>query len=308
MVAVVALLVSGGPWPAHAELDFPARARAALHIFPERVRSQRTADRVFGLEYLLGLYTAPELLGARAERFTLYTVQSARGWTAMGVTRAAVRLAQDFEKMRGTRSGSAGGHALYTYRSAAGGRVALVGHSEIAEGTEEALRLALEVPGSGAQAKARRALERSLRRMDDPGVAATLVYVAPPDGSTLTEVVTDLGAIWGPHLAKSIEPYEYVLGLLGSMRAARADVWQEKADLGVSIVLVAADAGAAKRSHLALRTARGLAPMVSKAAVSSGSMAQADADALSSVLRSMESRVEDDRIYVTLRVPGSIVQ
>lgn len=37
-------------------------------------------------------------------------------------------------------------------------------------------------------------------------------------------------------------------------------------------------------------------------------MTQADAGALSSVLGSMESRVEDDRIYVTLLVPGSVVQ
>lgn len=40
----------------------------------------------------------------------------------------------------------------------------------------------------------------------------------------------------------------------------------------------------------------------------SGSMTQADSDALSSLLASMESRVEDDRICVPLSVPGSVVQ
>lgn len=310
MLAGAALLIGVGSRPVHAEFSFPERARAAVHIFPERVRSQRTTNQVFGLEYMLRLYSAPGLIGARADRFTLYTVQSPGGWTTMGVTSAAVGLAHDFEKLRGTRTGSVGGHALYTYRNGARGRVVLVASNEIAEGTEEALRLGLDGPASGNPAKGRSDLERSLRGLglEDPGVAARLVYIAPADGSTLMELVTDLVPIWGPHFAKSVEPYETVLGLLGSMRAARADVWQEKLDLAVSIVLVATDAGAAKRSHLALRTARGLAPMVSKAAVSAGSMAQKDADALSSVLGSMESRVEDDRIYVTLLVPGSVVQ
>ncbi len=260
------------------------------------------------MRYLLDLYAAPGLLGARAELFTLYTLQTARGFVPMGVTRGNARLGADFEKLRDAQTGSASGHALYTYRSGDAGRVALIGRQEIAEGSEEALRVGLRDPGRDADSRARRELEESLRRLEDTGAAATLVYMAPPEGSNLVQVVRDLGAIWGPQLAKSIEPYEAVLGLLGSMRAGRADVWEERADLGVRIVLVAMDEGAAKRSHFALRTARGLAPMASKAAVRAGSMSQEDADVLARVLQEMQSRLEEDRIYIRLAVPASVVQ
>ncbi len=302
------LVVGSVAPPALADVVFPAAARAALSISPRRAQTQPIVDRAFALQVLLDLFEAPVVLGERVEGFTLYTLHTDTDASLMGVTRARTRLAADFENMRGTRTGSVGGHALYTYRSGAGGRLALVGRREIVEGREDALRLGLQVQASGGRAKARRDLERSLLRLEDPGGAASLVYLAPSDGASVVQIVSDLGAIWGPYLSQSIEPYETVLGLLGSMRAARADVWQEGDDLGVRIVLVASDAGAAKRAHLALRTARGLAPMVSKAAVRSGSMAQSDADVLNDVLDGMQSHVEDDRIVVVFQVPGSIVR
>ena len=305
LLAVVGCIL---PRSVQAQIDLPARASAALHIYPDRLGSQSTVDRAFGLHDLVGLQAAPARLGRRTERVTLYTVRTADGWTVLGVTKANMRAAPDFQALRGEPAGSAGGHALYTYRSGAGGRLALVGRDAIAEGTVEALHFGLQDAGGDAAAKARAALARELRRGAKGDVAATLVYVARSDGASLVQIVTDLGAIWGPHMVRTIEPYDAVLGLLGSMRGARADVWQAGADLRVRIVLVAEDAGAAKRSHLALRTARGLAPMASKAAVGAGSMSATDAQVLSGVLRSMQSHVDGDRIYVELQIPGSIVQ
>lgn len=309
----VALLAAIVPRAAGAQIDFPASARIALDVFPERAAQQHVVDRAFGLQYFMDLYAAPQQLGARAERFTLYALRVARGWTYMGVTGAGGRVAADFEELRGSRVGTAGSHDLHTYRRGAvsGGaaaRLALIGRRAIAEGTEEALRVGLQVQGSGPDVQARLQLERGLRALDDPGGAATLVYMAPPEGSTLSEVVADLGALWGSQLTRAVEPYESVLALLGTMRAARADVWQMESDLGVRIVLVAEDAGAAKRAHFTLRTARGLVPMASKAAVRAGSMSAADAEVVADVLQSMQSHVEDDRIHVTLHVPEAAVQ
>ena len=306
-LVAAALCVALSPQLLRAQVEFPARARAALHVFPERVGAQATADRAFGLRQLLDAHAAPRAAGDHIEHFILYTVATPKGFDTMGVTRTVTPFGTAFEKLRGARRGSVGGHALYAHRNGAAGRLALVGRREIAEGSEEALRIGLQAQASGGRTKARRDLERSLRRLEDPGGAATLIYLAPPEGANLVQIVDDLGAIWGPYLASAIEPYQSVLGLLGSMQAARADVWQEDANLGVRIVLVTPDAGAAKRSHLALRTARGLAPMASKAAVRAGSMTQEDAEILAAVLQGLDSQVENNRILVTLSVPGSIV-
>jgi hypothetical protein len=289
---------------AHAEVGLPARTRAALLVHSARLRAQPTADRALGLSILQGAFSAPAALGNRAERFTLLLLQRSRGTSFCAVTAGRGDLRQLFARMHGSSAGSASGHELYAPRYGSW-HMSLVDGGEIAEGSLQGLRLALATTDDSAQAS-HATLQHTLRQQPDTGAVATLLYLAPSEGANLVRIIRDLDTIWRD-LALIVAPYETALGMLGKMRGGRADLREKGEHLYARIILVAMNRGAAKRSHLALRTGRMLAPLASQAAIRSGSMTRAEAEVLGEVLETMQTRVEADRIHIELRIPSSVV-
>jgi hypothetical protein len=136
--------------------------------------------------------------------------------------------------------------------------------------------------------------------------AVTLLHMAEEGEASFVEILEDFDAIW-PGLSRLAEPYSMPLKLMGAMRAGRADIWQDGDSLRAQVLFVSGGSMDARRSLVALRTARSLAPMASDAAVRAGTLTPQDAQILKEILEAMRTRTEDERIHVDLAVPVTAI-
>ncbi|MFQ5600119.1 MAG: hypothetical protein ACE5G2_06155 [Candidatus Krumholzibacteriia bacterium] len=281
------------------------RTQVLLVIDPERMRVQPAASSVLSLPLLVGPFVAPRVVSP-VRRFTLILVPVGGRWEAIGVTEGDRDLTARFERLHGDAADTAGRHRLYELAPSAPWRVALLDRHRIVEGPETALRAALEpeAPGSTSQGRLFEVAHR-LVALPDTRSPATLFYFSPEEDADLVQIISDLDWIWGTGLRAGVAPYQMVLRMLGSMRGARADVWEAGDELAARIVLVAPSGAAAKRSQMALSAGRQLGLVAAAAAVRTGSMRQADAETLAGVLESMRSHVEEECVHVELRMQAA---
>ncbi|HZM15904.1 MAG TPA: hypothetical protein VFE28_07875 [Candidatus Krumholzibacteria bacterium] len=287
---------------AESDPPVPAAARAALLVRPDRVEAQPAASLALGLPWLLRSFVSPAALGSRGERFTILVVDAGSAPETVGLARGKEDVREVFARLRGAPAGSIGPHEIYALQQSPD-RIALVGAQEIAEGSTAGLRRLLETVAARPE---RQALEQTLRAQPVPQAAATLLYFSGADEANFVRILRDLDVIW-QGLARVAAPYETALKLLGTMRGCRADVWQEADSVRVQVLLVCPGSLEAKRSLVALRTARQLAPLASDAAVRNGSITPQDAELVESVLGTMRSRAEGEQVHVDLAVAAELV-
>ena len=281
----------------------PVRVRATLGVRPGALAKQNLVSQTLLVPRALRPYRVPRAVGPRAESVTVLLLESTTGWQNMGVTRGGADLDADFARLRGDAAGFAGGHEIYRLAGTgedSSGRVMQVDSRQIAEGSEPALRIGL---GTQPQPAGRRLeVERALLGLTDPDSPIQVLYIAPPEGADLVQMVQEAGVIWDLNLEPLVQPYAAALRMLGPMQGARVDVWQEGETLRTRLVLVAPNAPAAQRALIALRTAKQLAPIAAEAAVKSGSMTRADATVLNGVLETMQTSASGDQVEVTADV------
>jgi hypothetical protein len=281
----------------------PVRVRATLAVRPGSLAKQDLVAQTLLVPRAVRPYRVPRALGPRAESITVLLLESTTGWQWMGVTRGSADLDADFARLRGPAAGFAGGHEIYRLAGAgedSSSRLTRLDPRQIAEGSEAALRIGL---GTQPPAEGRRLeVERALLGQRDPDSPIQVLYIAPPEGADLVQMVQEAGVIWDLNLEPLVRPYAAALRTLGPMHGARVDVWQEAEALRTRLVLVAPNAPAAQRALIALRTAKQLAPIVADAAVKSGSMTRADATVLNGVLETMQTSASGDQVEVTADV------
>lgn len=150
------------------------------------------------------------------------------------------------------------------------------------------------------------ALRRRLVLLSDSGAPGVLYYFAPGGGASLFEAISDLDHIWNLGLSNAVAPYERALGMLGEIRAARAEVWQAGDGFAGRLTLLAPSDAAAKRVQFAFALAQQLGKVVAAAAVQGGSMSPRDGEILGAVLDSMRCEVTDDMVRVDARLDTAI--
>ncbi len=279
----------------------PAATRAALIVQPQRLAAQPAASQALALPWVLRAFATYPRVGVTAERFSVLVLGSDGGRETLGLSARSAGMAEAFAAVRGKPAGPIAGQATYRLANSPD-LVALLAGGEIAEGSALALRLALAPETAAAAAK--RGLERSLLGASEARATATLVHLGAPEGANLVAILADLDAIW-PGLARLAAPYETPLKLLGEMRGGRADVWQDADSVRVRVVLVSTGSGQAKRSQMALRTARQLAPLMSDAAVRAGTLTPQDAAVVTRILGAMRSRTDEEQLSVDLAIAAS---
>ena len=293
----VALLV---PAAQAGEESLPRAARAALVVHPSRVKAQPAAAFALGIPWVVRAFQSYAIVAEHGEHFTVLVVGTDSAQETVGLASGSGKLDKAFEALRGAPAGKIAGHDVYSMPRSPD-RIALVGTQQIFEGSSEALRRALDhAPADPA----RRELEQSLMAAPARPAAATLLVLSAPEETNLVEILHDLDAIWRG-LDKLAAPYQTPMKMLGDLRGARADIWQEADSVHVRALLVSTGELDAKRALVALRTARQLAPLASDAAVRSGSLTKADAELLLRTLESMRSRVEDDQVHVDLSIDAA---
>ncbi len=283
-----------------AEADLPGAARAALVVHPQRLNAQPAVALALGIPWVVRAFKSYAVVAERGERFTVLVVGTESAHETVGLARGWSGLGKAFENLRGEPAGSIAGHAVYSMPRSPD-RIALVGTQQIFEGSPAALRRVLD---GGPTDPARRGLEQTLMAVPARPAAATLLYLAAAKETNLVQVLHDLDAIWSG-LAKLAAPYQTPMKMLGDLRGARADVWQQADSVHVRALLVSTGGLEAKRALVALRTARQVAPLASDAAVRSGSLSKGDADLVLRILESMRSRVEDDQLHVELSIDAA---
>ena len=285
------------------ETTLPGAARAALVVHPSRLEAQPAAALALGIPWVVRAFQSYAVVAEHGEHFTVLVVGTETAQETVGLARGSSKLGKAFETLRGAPAGNIAGHAVYSMPRSPD-RIALVGSEQIFEGSSEALRRALE---PGPAAPARRELEQSLMAAPARPAAATLLVLSAPEETNLVEILHDLDAIWRG-LDKLAAPYRTPMKMVGDLRGARADIWQDADSVHVRALLVSTGDLDAKRALVALRTARQLAPLASDAAVRSGSLTKADAELLRRTLESMRSRVEDDQVHVELSIDAASLQ
>ncbi len=283
-----------------AEASLPGAARAALVVHPSRLEAQPAAALALGIPWVVRAFQSYAVVAEHGEHFTVLVVGTESAQETVGLASGSGKLGKAFETLRGAPVGKIAGHAVYSMARSPD-RIALVGTQQIFEGSSEALRRALDhAPADPA----RRELEQSLMAATARPAAATLLVFSAPEETNLVEILHDLDAIWRG-LEKLAAPYQTPMKMLGDLRGARADIWQEADSVHVRALLVSTGELDAKRALVALRTARQLAPLASDAAVRSGSLLKGDAELLRRILESMRSRVEDDQVHVELSIDAA---
>jgi len=130
-----------------------------------------------------------------------------------------------------------------------------------------------------------------------------LVYVAPAEGADLYAVMQDLDRVLGTVLAKSLQPYQKAIQMLGTTQGVRLDLREEAAELATTLWMVMPNAMAAQITSVSLDAGRDMARVAAASAVKQGSMTAGDARILDAALETMRTGADGDVVKVQLRVP-----
>lgn len=281
----------------------PPGIPAALVVHLRNCETQPAAVHALVLPWVLRGFQSHEACAEVAESYTVLAVKAAGERSTIGVAQGPTDLRGPFGALRSRPATSIAGYPAYSLRRSPL-QIVLVDSRKIVEGDPPALGRYLKP--AEAPSHERRLLASTLRTSPSVPSAATLLYLADEDDAGLVDILADFDAMW-PGLARLSEPYAAPMKLVGSMRGGRADVWQDGDSLRVRILFVSQGSMDAKRSVMALRMARGLAPMASDAAVHAGTLAPGDAQLLTQILESMRMRTDEEKIHVDLAVPTSAV-
>lgn len=137
------------------------------------------------------------------------------------------------------------------------------------------------------------------------GWPVSVLYVAPDGGVHLHRILSDIERMLRLGISTSLDAYERPLRLLGDVSALRLDVRQKGRGLVGEFQLAMANRMAAQIASVSLNAGKEMARAGSDAAVRAGTMSEADARILESILDTLEARADGERVHVSVSIPDS---